>query len=278
MTTLSSKIVDAYDGFTRRERQIADLVLDKPQLLLLNSASDLAAQAQVSNSTVTRFAKGLGFDNYDALRRSFRSENGDGSPLSLIRPNTEQGSTDLASAFAAEEAAILESTFANLDMAQLDEAATAMVQAPQLGFLGMRNSHFFASYAHWQFVQFRRGTRLIAGAGETSAEHLATFGKGDVVVVIGVRRIVKRLRACIDILADAGVDIVLVADASSLRLARRARWTIVCPVENEHVFDSYSGVLGVLRILAFNTLQKSGSDGLAYMNRIEEHHERLKEI
>lgn len=278
MKTFRSNIIDAYDRFTRRERQIANLLLDTPQLLLLNSASELAEKAQVSNSTVTRFVKGLNFDNYDAMRRAVRRDSTDGSPLSLVRSQTSEDAPDLASLFATEEIAVINSTFSNLDMDQLEDAATAMVHAPQLGFLGMRNSHFFASYAHWQFVQFRRGTRLIAGAGETNAEHLAGFKSGDVVVVIGVRRIVKQLRACIDILADAGVDILLVADASSLHLARNARWTIVCPVENEHVFDSYSGVLAVLRLLAYTTLQKAGAEGIAYMETIEDFHERLEEM
>jgi len=160
----------------------------------------------------------------------------------------------------------------------VESAAQALVKAPQIGFLGMHNSHFFAAYAHWQFVQFRPGTRLISGTGETSAEHLAGFGQGDVVVIVGVRRIVGKRRACMEILSDAGVDIVLIIDTSSLHLARRARWTIVCLIENEHVFDSYSGVLGVLRLFAFTSLQQTGSEGLNYMATIEDHHRRLKEL
>jgi DNA-binding MurR/RpiR family transcriptional regulator len=257
---------------------VADILLENPEVTLLNSASDLAQMAKVSNSTVTRFVKNLGFETYDAMRRKMRSQFGQGSPLSLVKQPGAQSSSDMITRFAQQEAEILEGTFAHLDREILDQAAEALIKAPQIGFLGMRNSHFFASYAHWQFVQFRPGTRLISGAGETSAEHLAGFKKGDLVVIVGVRRIVGKLRACIDILSDADVEILLIADASSLHLAQRARWTIVCPVENEHVFDSYSGVLGVLRLLAFTALQKAGKDGLAYMASIEDHHHRLNEL
>ncbi len=278
MSKFRQRIISTYEGLTRRERQIADVLMDDPKLMLMNSASDLAAMAEVSNSTVTRFVKNLGFETYDALRRDTRDEFSQGSPLSLMQQREELKQADLITNFAQQEAMILQGAFGGLDQDVLDEAAMALVSAPQVGFFGMRNSHFFASYAHWQFVQFRRGTRLISGAGETSAEHLAGFQKGDLVVIVGVRRIVGKMRACIDILADAGVDILLVADTSSLHLAQRARWTLACPVENEFIFDSYSGILGILRLLAFTALQKSGDDGLAYMASIEGHHSRLNEL
>ncbi len=73
-------------------------------------------------------------------------------------------------------------------------------------------------------------------------------------------------------------QIIDTADSSSLSLAHRALWTIACPIENEHVFDSYSGVLAVLRLLAFTALQKTGDKGLTYMASIENHHNRLNEL
>ncbi|WP_282091793.1 MurR/RpiR family transcriptional regulator [Epibacterium ulvae] len=271
-------MIAAYDGLTRRERQIADLLLDNPVLTLLSSASDLAQMANVSNSTMTRFVKSLDFETYDATRRETRDQSGQGSPLNLIGQRKPHQPTDVNANFSRKEAKIVENPFSNLDRNTIENAAERLVAARQIGFLGMRNSHFFSSYAHWQFVQFRPGTRLISGAGETSAEHLAGFNKDDEVVIVGIRRIVSKLRACIDILADSGVDILLIADSSSLSLAHRARWTTVCPIGNEHVFDSCSSVLGVLRLLAFIALQKTGDEGLAYMASIENHHDRLNEL
>lgn len=271
-------MIEAYDGLTRRERQIADLLLKHPELPVLNSASDLAQQAEVSNSTVTRFVKNLGFETYDAMRRTVRDQFGQGSPLSLMGQNAPTPAADMLDRFVQQDSEILKATFSHLDRDIVDKATDALLQAPQVGFLGMRNSSFFASYAHWQFVQFRPGTRVISGVGDTSAEHVAGFRQGDLVVIVGVRRIVPKLRVCIDILAETGVDILLIVDSSSIHLAQRARWTIVCPVENEHVFDSYSGVLSVLRLLAFITFQKAGNDGLAYMATIESHHSQLGEL
>jgi DNA-binding MurR/RpiR family transcriptional regulator len=43
---------------------------------------------------------------------------------------------------------------------EIDEMANALITARNLVFMGFRNSHFLASYARNQFLQFRSGTRI----------------------------------------------------------------------------------------------------------------------
>jgi DNA-binding MurR/RpiR family transcriptional regulator len=64
--------------FTRMERQLAEFVLDFPGDLPSYAASELAALAGVSNATVTRFIKRLGYLHYDDARRQVREARGAG--------------------------------------------------------------------------------------------------------------------------------------------------------------------------------------------------------
>ncbi|PCH68818.1 MAG: hypothetical protein COC12_09700 [Rhodobacteraceae bacterium] len=93
--------------------------------------------------------------------------------------------------FAEQEVAMVRSSFAGLRSQEIDEITSSLCFAKNLGFLGLRNSHFFATYARWQFIQFRPKTRQMPGAGETIAERIADLGSGDVVMVVAVRRLVK---------------------------------------------------------------------------------------
>jgi DNA-binding MurR/RpiR family transcriptional regulator len=52
------------DGFTRSERALTDIVLTDVEAVLKMSIVDLAAQADVSPPTVTRFCRRLGCDSY----------------------------------------------------------------------------------------------------------------------------------------------------------------------------------------------------------------------
>ena len=44
---ISQRILDTYDDLTRRERRIADLLLENPDVLVLKSASDISAEIEV---------------------------------------------------------------------------------------------------------------------------------------------------------------------------------------------------------------------------------------
>lgn len=271
----------AYDTLSNGERLVADLVLDSPGELSVYPASELARLAGVSNSTITRFVRRTGFRSYDDMRLAARDARSWGSPL--FQAATAFGTADSASddflvSFAEHETANLGQALAGLSRDEVDEISKALVAARNLAFLGFRNSYFLASYARSQFLRFRDGTRMIPGPGETVAERIADLGPKDVVVVVGLRRIVGALQRHMAALAARDVRILLITDPSVRVIPAYAHWTVICPVENPHVFDSYSGVLAVLRVLAYESFRLSGKKGREYMERIEAQHETLEEF
>ena len=66
--SLLSRVRDQLHDLPPTERRLADLVLDFPGELASYTASELAALANVSNATVSRFIRRLGYENYDELK------------------------------------------------------------------------------------------------------------------------------------------------------------------------------------------------------------------
>lgn len=279
--SLMKRIHADYEGLPAGERKVADLVLDFPGELAAYSASEMAKLAQVSNATVTRLFQRLGYDSFEAARRSSRRAREWGSPLYLAtgsdRKSAEAEEGSLLD-FAEKETALLQAALGEITRGQVDEITTALAKARNLGFMGFRNSYYFAAYARWQFIQFRQKTRMIPGAGETVAERIADLGKGDVVLVVGVRRMVGILKRYIKAISNTGASVLLITDPSIREIPAFARWTITCPIENPHVFDSYAGVLAVIRLLSYETFRKTGKPGRDYMQKIEAQHEELAEF
>ncbi len=270
----------AYPQLSARERLVADLVLESPGEISAYPASELAQMVGVSNSTVTRFVQKIGFDTYEEARRSAREAREWGSPLFLTSRAGGEGrqAEGLLQRFGEGEAAILATALGGLAPSRLDEITDALASARRLYFMGFRNSHYLAGYTRWQFIQFRKNTHLIPGPGETLAERIADLGPGDMVLVVGVRRIVGKLRRYLQAIHETGADVLLVTDPSARVTPAYARWTITCPVENPYVFDSYTGVMAVLRLLAFCTFEKLGKRGRAHLEAVELHHEKLAEF
>jgi len=278
---LTTAIQNAYGKLTVRERQLADLLLENPSQIVIFSASELAKRASVSNSTVTRMIQQIGFESYDQVRKQAREDMSRGSPLSLYSIDglqAMQSKDNMVDRFAEQEVTMLRSAFSELRPQVIDEITSRLCFAGNLGFLGLRNSHFFAAYARWQFIQFREKTRQMPGAGETIAERIADLGPGDVVMVVAVRRLVKKLERYVEAISKTGAEVLMITDPSGKALSKHARWIIICPVENPNIFDTYVGVLAVIRLLAYESFIKSGQKGREYMLAIEHQHDVLSEF
>ena len=271
-----SVIVDTlhriYQDFSRQEKRVADVILDAPGELGLYSASELAERADVSKATITRFVRRAQFSSYEEMRLAARDARSWGSPLFQTGPANNTADNEFLSDFLEVETRNLSQALNGLVPSEIDEMADALVAARNLVFMGFRNSYFLASYARNQFLQFRSGTRISPGPGETITESTADLTSEDVVLVIGLRRILSSLKNEMEALHDRGVPILLLTDPSARVVPAFARWTLTCPVESPYLFDSYSGVQSVLRVLAYKSFQKAGKRGRAYMEAIEARH------
>ena len=71
--TLSQRILDSYDDLTRRERKLADLLLEDADTLVLKSATDISEKAGVSKATTARFFRRLGYPSFKAAQKVAKS-------------------------------------------------------------------------------------------------------------------------------------------------------------------------------------------------------------
>src|SRR5688572_13690204 len=62
------------------ERRIADAIVEHPNVVMSKTITQLAAQAQTSETTVVRFCRRAGFSGYPELRLAVASELGGGKP------------------------------------------------------------------------------------------------------------------------------------------------------------------------------------------------------
>ena len=70
MPELLTRIREAYDRLTKRERMVADYVLANPREVLNLTLSELAIQCGVGDTTVFRFCKSMKLDGYQDFKMS----------------------------------------------------------------------------------------------------------------------------------------------------------------------------------------------------------------
>lgn len=273
--SMSLLVHEAYAALPEGERRIADSLLSNPAELAVLTATELAAAAGVSNATVSRFFRRLGFENFEQARQQARRMRATGSPLYA---GGKASASDSISALLMSEIAVLEDTLTRINPVTLREIVAAIATAPRIRTLGYRNSHFLAQYAAAQLGQMRRAVSPLLLPGQTQAEGIALLSEGDMAIVIGLRRRPAGFSKVVEEIARRGAKILLLSDQTIREAPAFATWTIECRVDTPQFADAYSGALSVLRLLAVETRSALGASGQSYLEDVEKLRERLKEL
>lgn len=271
-----TRIREALDQLPPTEQRLGRFILDFPGELASYSASELAHQAGVSNASVTRFVRRLGYASYEEARRHARDQRSAGSPLYLSpRSAGTPGGSTAAHAQAAHDN--IAATLRGIGDAQLDAIAQALVQARAVWFLGFRNNRSFAAYLRWQLAQVLPRTQVLPGPGETLAEYAVDIGAGDVLVVFALRRSPAVAAAFAQRAAQAGAQVVFVTEPSSAEGAG-ARWVLHCHTAAPGPLDSHVAPMLLCELLATRTLQAAGAAGRQRLAGVEAAHAALGEL
>lgn len=272
--SLLSRVRAALDDMHPAERKLGDLLCDFPGELASYSARELAALAGVSNATVTRFVRRLGYDSYEAVRRDARAESETGSRLYL-----SQGSDSVAPASHHVERSVLniQRTMAGTDAAALDEIATAINLARKVWVIGFRASYPFANYLQWQLAQIKEAVVAIPGAGQTLGEYLVDVQPEDCVILFGLRRRVAITGQILDEVERRGASALFVTDEGA-PLRSSATWHLRCETGASGPLFDHSAVMVLCYLIANRAIELAHAGGRNRLRSIEMLNDALSEL
>lgn len=135
----------------RAEADVARTVLTDPEVALTATVAALAEQAGVSQASVIRFAKALGFTGLPALRMELAQELSrravelERSSIAEGELNASDSLADMVAKVAFHEARTIEQTARLLDLDALERVATAISQAHHVVTFGVGASGLAAA-------------------------------------------------------------------------------------------------------------------------------------
>ena len=261
--------------FHPMERRLAEFVIDFPGDLASYSATELATLAGVSNATVTRFIKRLGYELYEDARRHVREEKETGSPLFLTSRST--GAASHFEAHLAHSQDNLQRTMARLNKAEVDRIARALLGARKVWVTGFRSSQSFASYFRWQIFQIKEDIFVVPNTGDTLGQYTASMTPQDVVVVFGLRRRPAGLRDMVTQIVKAGAKVLYITDEEVSRHSD-VTWHIHCRCTSDSPLDDHVAVISICHLLASRVLELAGPLERERLTAIESSYDALHEL
>jgi DNA-binding MurR/RpiR family transcriptional regulator len=274
--TILARVKAALPHLHPSERRIAEVVLSFPGQLASYTGSELAQLSNVSNATVSRFVRRIGYGSYEEARQAARAEQSAGAPL--FRFGAGGAALDGAVAPHAEQSrANLDATFARLEEPAIDAIAEAALAARRVHVIGFRAGQPMARYVAWQMSQVLPSVATLPRDGETVAESVTGLPEDDCVLVVALRRPPAILEPLLGLLAEGAAPVALIGDLPELD-RMPARWRISCVTNAPGPLLNHVSVMAVCNLLAARIIELSGAEGRRRIGAVEDAHLHLGEL
>ncbi len=266
------------------ERRLAETILSFPGEIASYSATELARLAGVSNATVTRFVRRLGYTNFDAARQAARAAQQGGAAVFRVARDHD-GPEAVLAAHLAQGHLNIENSFKAITLTEIDALADGLMAARRIWVLGFRTSQGFAVYLGAQIGQTVSNVTLLPQAGQTLAESLCSIAPEDVVIVFALRRTVRSLPGICRALGELEARRALITDLGGPQADEEqflddlgAHWRLHVQTNAPGPLFNHAAVLALCHILATRLMERSGAAGRKRLLAIEAVHDSLNEL
>ncbi|HZW13107.1 MAG TPA: SIS domain-containing protein [Noviherbaspirillum sp.] len=259
---LLDSIKTQLDTLSKSEKKVAVAVLKNPDLAVSGNITALAKSAQVSEPTVVRFCRALGYDGWHEFKLKLAQTLALALPQLDESPLQDDLAADLVNKICSRSINALLDLRNNLNPAAIEKALELLARASKIEFWGQGTSGIVAADAQHKF--FRSGVPTVA----YTDPHIHTISaallkKGDVVVAISQRGNNTALLHSVQLARKVGADVIALTP-SGTQLADQA--TVLVPIDLSFNIDPYTPIsarlahLVVIDILAVGLALKRGPE------------------
>ena len=172
---------------TRAEQKILDFINTNTDTFLFLSIGQLAKRLEISDATLSRFARHAGCRDFKALK-TLVMEQASG-PAVKIAGTLHREEHFSPVGFLQQQQLYLQKTAEQLDEATFDRAAQTIAQAKRILIYGKKASSSLAQLIYFRLRRLGLQVSLLPSGGSELLEGLGQIGEGDLVILFSFSKL-----------------------------------------------------------------------------------------
>jgi DNA-binding MurR/RpiR family transcriptional regulator len=266
---VAERITESGTNLTPAERRVADVVLQRPQLVAFGTVAELASEAGSGAATVVRLAAKLGFDGFTSLQDAVQAE-----LAHRLRPAAERirqpVAPDVVGRTMATELDNVQSTLEQADRQAFGRAVAALSsRTARVAVLSGEASAGIAHQAVGELSLLREGVELVVGTEVAVVRAIALLGPGDACLVIDLRRYDRWVLEAARLAGERGVTLIALTDSALSPLALEADASFTVVAASAGPFDSHVATLALLNAMVAAVADRLRTSATDRLDRIE---------
>lgn len=253
---------------TRAEQKILDYINTNPDTFLFLSIGQLAQRLELSDATVSRFARHVGCTDFKDLK-SLVMEQASGPAVKMAGTLSREDAFSPA-AWLERQQLYLEKTARQLDRAEFDRAVEAIAAARQIFLHGKNASATLAQMLAFRLRRLGLRVSLLPSSGSELLEGLSQAGEGDLAVMFSFSKLSREGRVILEHRRAAGYQTLAFVSRTCVPPQEQADITLFAYRGEEKEYHSMAAPAALLDALVVAVTQQLGPRGTDALERLHQ--------
>jgi DNA-binding MurR/RpiR family transcriptional regulator len=279
-TDFAQMLSDCYSDLTKSEKQIANYLRKNQEDSAFLSAAELASLLDLSEATVVRFARTLGFDSYPAMRtllqENFRNRVTHSTRLrSRLDDLREAG--DLFEKVTISEIDYLTQSLQTVDRDEIKRAVDYMLEREHIYVFGTGPSISLVHMLNLRLTRYGKQVIPLTNAGRETLEPLPLMNKGDLLFAIGFFDVNPTLQIVLDHANQRNCPVILLTDTLGSIIGDKA--DVILEAKRGPVSKFHSPVvpMNIINVLLLEIAYQNQEEIIPYLDKLDQLRERLSQ-
>lgn len=259
----------ASQKLTPTEQRLLEFIEGNREEFLFMTIGQLSQRLEISEATISRFARHLGCQDFKQLKTVVMDQNHLEGPAGKLA-STLAGGSFHAATYLRKQQFCLEKTLEHLDEETFNAGLQAILTARHI-FIHAKSAS--ASMGQLLFFRLRRlglWVNMIPSGGSEMLEGLAQAEKEDLVILFGFSKISREGRVILGQQSQIGYQTLCFTSRLHLPPEERATFQLYVCRGEEREYHSMTAAAALVDALIVALSEQLGGDGAQHLNRLHQ--------
>lgn len=269
-------VADHYSQLTKSEKRIANYMRKNQDECAFLSAGELAARLKLSEATMVRFARTLGFGSYPALREALQENirhRVTHSARLRSRLDSLREAGDLYERLVASEIDYLSQVLQTLSRDAMDAAVELLRNHYSVFVFGLGPSISLVDLLEIRLTRSKRHVIPLKTSGQEMLEPMLTMTGDDLLIAIAFFNLTPNLQMVLEHANQLGTPVILVTDTLGEILKDKADVVLAArrgPVSAFHSLTVPMTIINAILLALSSVEQDEITENLDKLDRLRE--------
>jgi len=267
------KIESCYKKMSKSHKKIADYILENYDQAVFMTAAKLGEKLEISESTVVRFASGIGFEGYpefqEELRRCVKDKLNTVQKMDALYGKSSE--SEIITNVLNADIEKIQHTIEHLDVQAFETAVETILQARTVYIMGLRSNEPLAGFLQFYLNMIRENVVLLntSSISETF-EQMIRINEQDCFIGISFPRYSMRTLKAMEFANDRNAKVIAITDTIHSPMNLYSSCNLLARSDMVSIVDSLVAPLSVINALVVELCMKKPEEVRRNLEMLED--------